>query len=80
MHAAAVNPLDVANAAGRLGTPLGMKRLGTHARFVALPETWLSRKPEHLTMTEATASMTGAADVAVNMAAKWPSRRHPELA
>jgi NADPH:quinone reductase len=32
---------------------LGMKRPGTHARFVALPETWLSRKPEGLTMTEA---------------------------
>ena len=32
---------------------LGMKRPGTHARFVALPETWLSRKPERLTMTEA---------------------------
>ena len=34
---------------------LGMKRPGTHARFVALPETWLSRKPERLTMTEAAA-------------------------
>lgn len=85
VHAAAVNPLDVANAAGRLGTPLpmipgvdfagvvvsdgdhtgqevwgsgpalGMTRPGTHARFVTLPETWLSRKPEHLTMTEAAA-------------------------
>jgi NADPH:quinone reductase-like Zn-dependent oxidoreductase len=84
-HAAAVNPLDVANAAGLLGTPLpmipgvdfagivvsdgdhagqevwgsgpalGMKRPGTHARFVTLPETWLSRKPERLTMTEAAA-------------------------
>ena len=83
VHAAAVNPLDLANAAGLLGTPLpmipgvdfagvvvsdgdlngqevwgsapqlGMKRPGTHARFVALPETWLSRKPERLTMTEA---------------------------
>jgi NADPH:quinone reductase-like Zn-dependent oxidoreductase len=30
-----------------------MKRPGTHARFVALPETWLSRKPERLTMAEA---------------------------
>jgi NADPH:quinone reductase-like Zn-dependent oxidoreductase len=84
-----VNPLDVANAAGLLGTPLpmipgvdfagivvsdgdhngqqvwgsgpalgtaiGVKRPGTHARFVALPETWLSRKPERLTMTEAAA-------------------------
>jgi NADPH2:quinone reductase len=89
VHAAAVNPLDVANAAGRLGTPLPMipgadyagivvsdgdhtgqevwgsgpalgmalggKRPGTHARFVALPETWLSRKPERLSMTEAAA-------------------------
>jgi NADPH:quinone reductase len=89
VHAAAVNPLDAANAAGLLGTPLpmipgvdyagivvsdgdhtgqevwgsgpalgmalGMKRPGTHARFVALPETWLSRKPERLTMTEAAA-------------------------
>src|SRR6516162_7291531 len=75
VHAAAVNPLDLANTAGFLGTPLpmipgvdfagvvvsdgdlndqevwgsapqlGMKRPGTHARFVALPETWLSRKP-----------------------------------
>ncbi len=87
VHAAAVNPLDVVNAAGLLGTPLpmipggdfagvvvsdgdhtgqevwgcgpslgmalGMKRPGTHARFVTLPETWLSRKPERLTMTEA---------------------------
>jgi NADPH:quinone reductase-like Zn-dependent oxidoreductase len=83
-----VNPLDVANAAGLLGTPLPMipggdfagvvsdgghagqevwdsgpalgmalggKRPGTHARFVALPETWLSRKPERLSMTEAAA-------------------------
>jgi len=85
VHAAAVNPLDVVNAAGLLGTPLpmipggdfagvvvsggghagqevwgsgpalGMKRQGTHARFVALPETWLSRKPERLTMAEAAA-------------------------
>src|SRR5579859_6154589 len=89
VHAAAVNPLDVANAAGLLGTPLpvipggdyagvvvsggghagqevwgsgpalgmalGTKRPGTHARFVALPETWLSRKPERLTMTQAAA-------------------------
>ena len=85
VHAAAVNPLDVANAAGLLGTPLpmipgvdfagivvsdgdhagqqvwgsgpalGITRPGTHARFVALPETWLSRKPERLTMTEAAA-------------------------
>ena len=85
VHAAAVNPLDVANAAGWLGTPLpmipgvdfagvvvsggeregqevwgsgpalGMKRPGTHARFVALPETWLSRKPANLTMAEAAA-------------------------
>jgi NADPH:quinone reductase-like Zn-dependent oxidoreductase len=87
VHAAAVNPLDIANAAGLLGSPLpiipgvdyagvvvsggdhagqevwgsgpalgmalGTKRPGTHARFVALPETWLSRKPERLTMTEA---------------------------
>jgi len=89
VHAAAVNPLDVANAAGLLGTPLpmipggdyagivvsdgdhagqqvwgsgpalgmalGAKRPGTHARFVAVPETWLSRKPERLTMTQAAA-------------------------
>jgi len=89
VHAAAVNPLDVVNAAGLLGTPLpvipggdyagvvvsggehagqevwgsgpslgmalGTKRQGTHARFVALPQTWLSRKPERLTMTEAAA-------------------------
>ena len=89
VHAAAVNPLDVANVAGLLGTPLPMvpggdfagivvsdgdhagqevwgsgpalglalagTRPGTHARFVALPETWLSPKPEHLTMAEAAA-------------------------
>jgi NADPH2:quinone reductase len=89
VHAAAVNPLDVANAAGLLGTPLpvipggdyagivvsggghagqevwgsgpalgmalGTKRPGTHARFAALPETWLSRKPERLTMIQAAA-------------------------
>jgi NADPH:quinone reductase-like Zn-dependent oxidoreductase len=30
-------------------------RPGTHARFVAIPETWLSRKPESLTMAEAAA-------------------------
>jgi NADPH:quinone reductase len=83
VHAAAVNPLDIANIAGLLGTPLpvipgvdfagvtvsdgersgeevwgsapqlGMTRPGTHARFVVLPETWLSRKPERLTMAEA---------------------------
>ena len=89
VHAAAVNPLDIANAAGLLGTPLpvipggdfagivvsdgdhagqevwgsgpalgmalGEKRPGTHARFVAIPATWLSRKPERLTMAEAAA-------------------------
>ena len=32
---------------------LGWQRPGAHAQFVALPETWLSRKPERLTMTEA---------------------------
>jgi NADPH:quinone reductase len=32
-----------------------LTRPGTHARFVSLPETWLSRKPERLTMTEAAA-------------------------
>jgi NADPH:quinone reductase-like Zn-dependent oxidoreductase len=83
VHAAAVNPLDLANIAGLLGSPLpmipgvdfagvvasdgestgqevwgsapqlGMTRPGTHARFVVLPETWLSRKPERLTMAEA---------------------------
>src|SRR6188472_2967218 len=83
VHAAAVNPLDIANIAGLLGTPLpvipgvdfagvvvsdgersgeevwgsapqlGMTRPGTHARLVVLPETWLSRKPERLTMAEA---------------------------
>ena len=36
-----------------LGMALGTRRPGTHARFVALPETWLSRKPGRLTMTEA---------------------------
>jgi NADPH:quinone reductase-like Zn-dependent oxidoreductase len=89
VHAAAVNPLDIANATGLLGTPLpkipgvdfagivvsdgdhvgeevwgsgpalGMaldgNRPGTHARFVVIPETWLSRKPERLTMPEAAA-------------------------
>lgn len=89
VHAAAVNPLDIVNVAGRLGTPLpvipggdyagvvvsdgehagrevwgtgpalgmalGTKRQGTHARFVAIPQTWLSRKPERLTMPEAAA-------------------------
>jgi NADPH:quinone reductase-like Zn-dependent oxidoreductase len=34
---------------------LGMKRPGTHARFVTLPAMWLSRKPERLTMTDAAA-------------------------
>jgi NADPH:quinone reductase len=87
VHAAAVNPLDIANVLGLLGTPLPMipggdfagivvsdgdhagqevwgsgpalgmalggKRPGTHARFVALPEMWLSRKPERLTMAQA---------------------------
>jgi NADPH:quinone reductase-like Zn-dependent oxidoreductase len=89
VHAAAVNPLDVVNALGLLGTPLpkipggdfagvvvsdgehpglevwgvgpalGMaldgNRPGTHAQFVAIPETWLSRKPERLAMSEAAA-------------------------
>jgi NADPH2:quinone reductase len=89
VHAASVNPLDIANASGLLGTPLpkipgtdfagvvvsegerfgqevwgsgpalGMvldgNRPGTHARFVVIPETWLSRKPERLTMAEAAA-------------------------
>ena len=89
VHAAAVNPLDIVNALGLLGTPLpkipggdfagivvsdgehvgqevwgcgpalGMaldgNRPGTHARFVAIPEPWLSRKPERLTMVEAAA-------------------------
>jgi NADPH2:quinone reductase len=89
VHAAAVNPLDIANILGLLGTPLpkipgvdfagivvsdgdhigqevwgsgpalGMaldgNRPGTHAHFVAIPETWLSRKPERLTMAEAAA-------------------------
>jgi NADPH:quinone reductase-like Zn-dependent oxidoreductase len=32
---------------------LGWQRPGAHAQFVALPESWLSRKPERLTMTEA---------------------------
>src|SRR5262249_37801306 len=83
VHAAGVNPLDIANFAGLLGTPLpmipgvdfagvvvsdgersgqevwgsaprlGMTQPGTHARFVVLPEKWLSRKPERLTMAEA---------------------------
>jgi NADPH:quinone reductase-like Zn-dependent oxidoreductase len=34
---------------------LGKARPGTHARFVAIPETWLSRKPEGLSMPEAAA-------------------------
>jgi NADPH:quinone reductase-like Zn-dependent oxidoreductase len=36
-------------------TELSLKPPGTHARFVVLPETWLSRKPERLTMAEAAA-------------------------
>jgi NADPH:quinone reductase-like Zn-dependent oxidoreductase len=38
-----------------LGMALDGNRPGTHARFVAIPETWLSRKPEGLTMAEAAA-------------------------
>ena len=38
-----------------LGMALDGNRPGTHARFVAIPETWLSRKPERLTMAEAAA-------------------------
>jgi NADPH2:quinone reductase len=87
VHAAAVNPLDVANARGYVGTPLpvipggdyagvvvsagerygeevwgtgpafglaiGAKRHGTHARYVTVPEAWLSRKPGSLTMVQA---------------------------
>ena len=34
---------------------LGMMRPGTHARYVVLPETWLSGKPSRLTMIEAAA-------------------------
>jgi NADPH:quinone reductase-like Zn-dependent oxidoreductase len=89
VHAASVNPLDVVNVLGLLGTPLpkipggdyagvvvsdgdhlgeevwgtgpalglGLdgNRPGTHARVVAIPETWLSRKPERLSMAEAAA-------------------------
>jgi NADPH:quinone reductase-like Zn-dependent oxidoreductase len=36
-----------------LGMALNGNRPGTHARFVAIPKTWLSRKPERLTMAEA---------------------------
>jgi NADPH:quinone reductase-like Zn-dependent oxidoreductase len=32
---------------------VGVERPGTHAQFVTIPETWLSRKPERLTMAEA---------------------------
>src|ERR1700733_10043337 len=32
---------------------LGKARPGTHTRFVVIPETWLSRKPERLSMPEA---------------------------
>jgi NADPH2:quinone reductase len=32
---------------------LSWKRPGTHAQFLALPESWLSRKPQRLTMTDA---------------------------
>jgi len=32
---------------------LGWKRPGAHAQYVALPQTWLSRKPGRLTMTQA---------------------------
>jgi NADPH:quinone reductase len=38
-----------------LGMALDGNRPGTHARFVAIPETWLSRKPERLTMAQAAA-------------------------
>jgi NADPH:quinone reductase-like Zn-dependent oxidoreductase len=38
-----------------LGMALGKARPGTHARFVVIPETWLSRKPERLSMQEAAA-------------------------
>ena len=38
-----------------LGMALDGNRAGTHARFVAIPKTWLSRKPERLTMAEAAA-------------------------
>jgi NADPH:quinone reductase-like Zn-dependent oxidoreductase len=38
-----------------LGMALDGNRPGTHAGFVAVPETWLSRKPERLTMAEAAA-------------------------
>jgi NADPH:quinone reductase len=34
---------------------LSWKRPGTHAQYVAMPQTWLSRKPARLTMTEAAA-------------------------
>jgi len=109
VHAAAVNPLDIANIQGLLGTPLpmipgtdfagtvlsdgdhlgqevwgsgpalgmalGVKRPGTHARFVAIPETWLSRKPESLTMAEAAAvgrSHWAAWETVINMMAIIP--------
>jgi NADPH:quinone reductase len=115
VHAAAVNPLDVANAAGRLGTPLPMipggdyagivvsdgahagqevwgsgpslgmalggKRPGTHARFVALPGTWLSRKPERLSMTQAAAvgrSYFVAWQTVMNAMELMPAVRRPD--
>ena len=83
VQAAGVNPIDVAVAAGFLGSPLpivpgidfagvvvsegelygqevwgsqaylGWKRPGTHAQYVALPSSWLSRKPKSLSMVEA---------------------------
>jgi NADPH2:quinone reductase len=64
VHATAVNPLDVANVLGFLGTPLPMipgvdfagvvVSDGDHAgQLRRPPATWLSRKPECLTITEA---------------------------
>src|SRR5262245_31780054 len=38
-----------------LGLALDGVRPGTHARFVVIPETWLSRKPKSLTMAQAAA-------------------------
>ncbi|MCL2515763.1 MAG: zinc-binding alcohol dehydrogenase family protein [Microbacteriaceae bacterium] len=83
VQASGVNPIDVAVAAGFLGSPLPIvpgidfagvvvsegelygqevwgsqaylswKRPGAHAQYVALPSTWLSRKPKNLSMVEA---------------------------
>jgi NADPH:quinone reductase-like Zn-dependent oxidoreductase len=47
------NGREVWGSGGALGLTIGDGRPGTHARYVTLPESWLSAKPQRLSMAEA---------------------------